>query len=385
MRLPDDYLVECENRARRFMGQWTGTSGSLAADVMRLLKERKEIMASMDEINAGIREAVAARMAGTPADDQKLEGYKPHPLAGCKPAEAAAAAVLSDVWSSGCEACEGSPFVAKARTMEASSRATASAEPVAREALDMPPEFLDRIKHLDIKPATPTAPAEFKVERIGATMSQEQLDAAWAAIKNRREEMMARIRGEGEPIQTEVITPPQRPRIIGLAGPAGCGKNLVASMVPDAVVVHIADPIYAALSAILGIQDTVLRQRATKERPIDWLGKSPRQLLQTLGTDWGRTLVAEDIWLRIARRRIEELAASGVSTVVIADVRFDNEARMVQEMGGEVWGVDRGPTAGVSPHVSESGLSPGMVDRVIDNTGTPDQTRANVAAILASE
>ena len=27
----------------------------------------------------------------------------------------------------------------------------------------------------------------------------------------------------------------------------------------------------------------------------------------------------------------------------------------------------------------------GMVDRVIDNTGTPDQTRANVAAILASE
>jgi hypothetical protein len=385
MRLPDDYLVACEKRARRFMGQWTGTSGSLAADVMRLLKERKEIMASMDEINAGIREAVAARMAGTPADDQKLEGYKPHPLAGCKPAEAAAAAVLSDVWSSGCEACEGSPFVAKARTMEASSRATASAEPVAREALDMPPEFLDRIKHLDIKPATPTAPAEFKVERIGATMSQEQLDAAWAAIKNRREEMMARIRGEGEPIQTEVITPPQRPRIIGLAGPAGCGKTFVASLVPDAAVIQLADPIYAALSAILGIQDTVLRQRATKERPIDWLGKSPRQLLQTLGTDWGRTLVAEDIWLRIARRRIEELAASGVSTVVIADVRFDNEARMVQEMGGEVWGVDRGPTAGVSPHVSESGLSPGMVDRVIDNTGTPDQTRANVAAILASE
>lgn len=367
------------------MGQWTGTSGSLAADVMRLLKERKEIMASMDEINAGIREAVAARLAGTPADDPKLDGYKPHPLAGCKPAEAAAAAVLSDVWSAGCEACEGSPFVAKARTMEASSHATAAAEPVAREALDLPPEFLDRIKHLDIKPATPTAPAEFKVERIGATMSQEQLDAAWAAIKNRREEMMARIRGEGEPIQTEVITPPQRPRIIGLAGPAGCGKNLVASLVPDAAVIQLADPIYAALSAILGIPDTVLRQRATKERPIDWLGKSPRQLLQTLGTDWGRTLVAEDIWLRIARRRIEELAASGVSTVVIADVRFDNESRMVQEMGGEVWGVDRGPTAEVSPHVSEAGLSPGMVDRVIDNTGTPDQTRANVAAILASE
>ena len=210
MRLTDDYLVACERRARWFSGCWdAGTSGSLAADVMRLLKERKEIMASMDEINAGIREAVAARMAGTPADDQKFKGYKPHPLAGCKPAEAAAAAVLSDVWSSGCEACEGSPFVAKARTMEASSQATAAAEPVAREALGMPPEFLDRIKHLDIKPATPTAPAEFKVERIGATMSQEQLDAAWAAIKNRREEMMARIRGEGEPVSYTHLRAPR--------------------------------------------------------------------------------------------------------------------------------------------------------------------------------
>jgi len=346
---------------------------------------------SIDERNRTIREAVAARMAATPAGDPKLDGYKPHPLAGCKPAEAAAAAVLSDVWSAGCEGCEGSPFVAKARTMEASSQATAAAVPVAREALDLPPEFLDRIKHLEIKPATPTAHAEFKVERIGATMSPDQLDAAWAAIKVRREEMMARIRGEAQPIRSEMVTPPGwemktlGTRLIGLTGPAGCGKNLVASMVPDAVVIQLADPIYAALSAILGIPDTVLRQRATKEKPIDWLGKSPRQLLQTLGTDWGRTLVDEDIWLRIARRRIEELAASGAAAVVIADVRFDNEARMVQEMGGEVWGVDRGPTAEVSPHVSEAGLSPGMVDRVIDNTGTPDQTRANVAAILASE
>ena len=346
-------------------------------------------MQSMEERNRTIREAVAARLAGTPADDPKLDGYKPHPLAGCKPAEAAAAAVLSDVWSAGCEACEGSPFVAKARTLEASSQATAAAEPVVREALDLPPEFLDRIKHLDMKPATPTAPAVFKVERIGATMSPEQLDAAWAAIKNRREEMMARIRGEAQPIRSEMVTPPGwemktlGPRIIGLTGPAGCGKNLVASMVPDAVVIQLADPIYAALSAILGIPDTVLRQRATKEKPIDWLGKSPRQLLQTLGTDWGRTLVDEDIWLRIARRRIAELAESGAAAVVIADVRFDNEARMVQEMGGEVWGVDRGPTAEVSPHVSEAGLSPGMVDRVIDNTGTPDQTRQRVLAILA--
>lgn len=37
--LSDAYLLECEMRARRFSGAYTGTSGTLAADVMRLLAE----------------------------------------------------------------------------------------------------------------------------------------------------------------------------------------------------------------------------------------------------------------------------------------------------------------------------------------------------------
>jgi hypothetical protein len=37
--LPDAYLLEAELRARKFSGAYTGTSGTLAADVLRLLKE----------------------------------------------------------------------------------------------------------------------------------------------------------------------------------------------------------------------------------------------------------------------------------------------------------------------------------------------------------
>ena len=37
--LSDAYLLECEMRARRFSGAFTGTSGTLAADVLRLLAE----------------------------------------------------------------------------------------------------------------------------------------------------------------------------------------------------------------------------------------------------------------------------------------------------------------------------------------------------------
>jgi len=37
--LPDAYLQQCELRARKFSGAYTGTSGTLAADVLRLLAE----------------------------------------------------------------------------------------------------------------------------------------------------------------------------------------------------------------------------------------------------------------------------------------------------------------------------------------------------------
>jgi hypothetical protein len=42
--LTGDDLAHMEHRARRFQGAWTGTSGTLAADVMRLLQERKRLL-----------------------------------------------------------------------------------------------------------------------------------------------------------------------------------------------------------------------------------------------------------------------------------------------------------------------------------------------------
>lgn len=365
--LGDDYLAACEKRARRFMGQWTGTSGALAADVIRLLKERRQLMATMDELNSGIRQAVAARMATTPADDPKMVGYQ----------------------AADCPGCEGHPFarmVKPAVAVADINRQLQEAAPADMDELrrELPPEFVEATKTLQYREAVPTPPAVFKIERIGGTLTPEQLEAAWAGVKSRRDEMLARMRGEAEPIETVEVTP-KTTRIIGLTGPAGCGKNFVAGMVTDAVVIQLADPIYAALSAILDIPETVLRQRATKERPIDWVGKSPRQLLQTLGTDWGRTLVAEDLWLRIARRRIDQLAASGTPAVVIADVRFDNEAAMIRDLGGEVWLVDRKPATAAAPHASEAGISDHLIDIILDNTGTPEQTRQAVAAALAAE
>jgi len=41
--LTDAYLLEAEQDARRFQGAYTGTSGTLAAHVMRLLAELSKV------------------------------------------------------------------------------------------------------------------------------------------------------------------------------------------------------------------------------------------------------------------------------------------------------------------------------------------------------
>jgi hypothetical protein len=72
--LTDEYLAEARQRAYRFQGQWCGTSGSLAADVARLLIERKKMqgfITDLENSNAALREAVETRLAGGCCDGGK--------------------------------------------------------------------------------------------------------------------------------------------------------------------------------------------------------------------------------------------------------------------------------------------------------------------------
>jgi hypothetical protein len=78
--LTDEYLAEARQRAYRYQGQWTGTAGSLAADVARLLIERKTMQGTitdLKETNSQLRAAVEDRLAGRasmPTPDQLFGG-----------------------------------------------------------------------------------------------------------------------------------------------------------------------------------------------------------------------------------------------------------------------------------------------------------------------
>jgi len=66
--LDADYITAAEQRARRFSGAYTGTSGTLAADVFRLITERDNLMqtiADLEASNAALRQAVESRLEGS--------------------------------------------------------------------------------------------------------------------------------------------------------------------------------------------------------------------------------------------------------------------------------------------------------------------------------
>lgn len=352
MSLDEAYIEKATQDARRFMGCWdAGTSGTLAAHTFRLIKDREANMATISRLeqeNAALRAAVESRLQAAIGDC--CSGGKCHP----KP-----------------------------------------------PAVEIPADFLEENRRYELIEAQPQKPAEFKIEPVRQTLSPEQLDAVWSATKERQQEMQRRIRGESlvheltdeqDPDGLVPVPLTEEPspefRLIGIAGRAGSGKNAVAAMIPGAVVVQLADPLYAALSAMLDLPEVLLRSRQFKEKQIEGLGKSVRQMLQTLGTEWGRDTVCRDIWLRMLERRINTLRAAGVTVVAVADVRFDNEAEMIRGYpgAGEVWHVSR-PSADESSdsHASEAGVGFAHgLDAQIDNSGTLEDLRRRVLELFST-
>lgn len=205
-------------------------------------------------------------------------------------------------------------------------------------------------------------------------------------------------------------------RLIGLAGVAGSGKDttfeLIREIYPGAANFKFADPIKDGIMMMLGEAYGVAYEDmyGASDRRSQQIGDlvledgSPltiRYALQTLGTEWGRECLHQDIWVNLAIQRAREAARGGVQTVVFTDCRFVSEARAIRDAGGTVWLIDR-PGAGLAPrrvrrwwwpwryrdvvHPSEAELqSDEFMDEVnmmVYNHGTIDDLRASVAQFL---
>lgn len=101
-----------------------------------------------------------------------------------------------------------------------------------------------------------------------------------------------------------------------------------------------------------------------------------RRLLQALGTEVGREMLGENVWVEIAEKKILEHWRSG-RDVVITALRFPNELEMLERLGGtSVWIERPGEETSMgelSEHASENSVEPKDFDYVLMNDGTLDQ------------
>lgn len=172
---------------------------------------------------------------------------------------------------------------------------------------------------------------------------------------------------------------PQAP-LIGIAGRARSGKDTVANFIIAAIGGYrysFADPIRAML-APLGVDMNDPYWQARKEDVIPALGVSPRRMMQTLGTEWGRNLINSDLWLVMAHQR---LLRNGPG-MVISDVRFENEAAWIRKHGGRIIHVIRPEAKAVEAHASEDGIEMLDTDAQLFNSGTLEELQLSVRELL---
>lgn len=146
--------------------------------------------------------------------------------------------------------------------------------------------------------------------------------------------------------------------LIGLTGRAGVGKDLVASHLQRQYQfkpMAFATPLKKAAAQVFGIEEIYFHDRSLKESVAPHWGITPRHMMQVLGTEGVRNNFGQDFWVK---RWLLDYAAVGESeNVVVTDIRFANEARVVQDLGGVMVHITRpGFSNAAVDHESESGV-----------------------------
>ncbi len=175
-------------------------------------------------------------------------------------------------------------------------------------------------------------------------------------------------------------------RIIGIAGIARSGKDTVADMIQAELNkdrlpfasswerYSLAGPLKEMLHVGLGLTD-----KDPLAEPL--YGVSYRTLAQTLGTEWAREMICDDIWLRIATRR------TAGKSVIISDLRFENEADWVRKAGGLVIHIERRGQERIaeSGHKTEAGIAARHGDYKILNCGTLEDLQRVISKQVAPD
>lgn len=170
--------------------------------------------------------------------------------------------------------------------------------------------------------------------------------------------------------------------LIALTGYKGSGKTTLAKLLGEKhghFPVPFADPIKKMLHLLLREQGVELNLADRmiygdlKETPTEFFAnRSPRYAQQTLGTEWGRELMNQNIWTDIWENRVKHLQeTTGQEKFVVDDLRFQSEARRIREHNGLIIKIRRPDVETSDPHASEQEISSIRPNWTIMNDDTP--------------
>lgn len=100
---------------------------------------------------------------------------------------------------------------------------------------------------------------------------------------------------------------------------------------------------------------------------------SPREILQKIGTELGRTMVYTNVWIDLLKSRIKQKNAD---VTLVTDIRFDNEAVVIRDFPNVTHSINVEIVSPTSPHViktthvSEAGVSERLIDHTFVNQYT---------------
>jgi hypothetical protein len=123
------------------------------------------------------------------------------------------------------------------------------------------------------------------------------------------------------------------PKIIAIAGPKRCGKDTLA----DQIVEHygykkmrIAGTMKQMVSLLFDIDLDVLEGDTKDTIKVDPWQLTPRFLMQYLGQEF-KDKFGHNFWINILLRNIDKAWRDGAKGIVISDIRFPLECRIIKE------------------------------------------------------
>jgi len=174
--------------------------------------------------------------------------------------------------------------------------------------------------------------------------------------------------------------------IIGLGYKARSGKDTVGEYLKyfyDFHHVYFAESLKTACGAIFKLTNEQLYGK-DKENIDPYWGKSPRELLQTVGTDLLRNQFDRSIWIKSIYKLIQQFPERDY---VITDVRYPNEAVAVKKWGGLLIHINRPNKDDIgskSKHSSETSLDDfNNWDFTLQNDRTIKDLHSNVDKIMS--